>query len=724
MKLSSYQMKLITKTSLVAVHFACLSFSLFKILNFSFASSSLFLLFLSVGFSAGAVWGHFSSDQIKFIKFIFLSSTALLVSSFGVSYGAKFFSIYENLDSGMFINFLKLIFLNTLITFPFFALWGKFEFLVFKKILLIEKLDRYFYLIFIFAALISMPVTSFLLTNFGLLNIIFTFSIIICFLTFLVEGKRKVLIPIFLLVILGSFCLSNKFEHRFVRTFTPKEVGYLNYALTGEADVLSNKKYDEPRKVSLIYEKWNKHNHFSLVKSEGANDTRVLGFYNGIYYWFVNPSGHYDHYIASEKKFFNYVKPNSKILIIGAGGGRQVSMALDTKPKLVVANELIEDVFNAFKGENSSANNHVFLDPRVQTIGGDGLKFLKSTKEKFDLIVLPYTEGVHNNFILSAETARSLHTLESFKIMKDKLSDRGLIIISKGFDHKMKLLSAYSMTMSKVGLHTKSFVQKDSDNYFSMFVLLGSKDSTVLDQMESISSYREVKNKKFRKDHKIIRENSPWIYGMEGILFPIGVNLNPWLFVLIFFVFAFLFFIYTRFINKKKREKSNSFLLSFMVGFQAAYLEHTIIYYLTKTTHDHLFSFIWGTVIFFGLSFVTCLFIKKSKLIFSIYPIITILAIYQGFYLNLENLTWILLVLIGSSLLFPIILNIFKKQLIYILLGDALGFVVGAGMTAYLLYFHGYQSFFPFYPFLGLSSLMIFYIIYKNKTEEFNLLTR
>lgn len=131
----------------------------------------------------------------------------------------------------------------------------------------------------------------------------------------------------------------------------------------------------------------------------------------------------------------HYLRPDSRVFIIGAGGGRDILSALVFNQKSVVAadinditiNRLLKDRYANFTGNLSS-------DPRITLVCDEARAHLSSMKEKFDIIeaslVDTWAATCAGAFSMSEN---SIYTLDAWKMFLTKLTDRGVVTISRWY---------------------------------------------------------------------------------------------------------------------------------------------------------------------------------------------------------------------------------------------------------------------------------------------------
>jgi SAM-dependent methyltransferase len=135
------------------------------------------------------------------------------------------------------------------------------------------------------------------------------------------------------------------------------------------------------------------------------------------------------------------------VLVIGAGGGNDVAVALRRGAKHVDAVEIDPRLYDLGKSRHP---DHPYEDPRVTAHIGDGRAFLENTDKKFDLIVLALPDSltlVSGNSALRLESF--LFTKEAFEAAKDRLKPGGVFSLYNYYRTKW-LIDRYAGTAKEV----------------------------------------------------------------------------------------------------------------------------------------------------------------------------------------------------------------------------------------------------------------------------------
>jgi SAM-dependent methyltransferase len=121
-------------------------------------------------------------------------------------------------------------------------------------------------------------------------------------------------------------------------------------------------------------------------------------------------------------------EPAGRVLVVGAGSGNDVAMALRAGATRVVAVEI-----DAVIQELGAARHpqQPYQDPRVHVVIDDARRFLRTTSETFDIIVFSHLDS---HTVLSSYTSVRLdnyiYTVESFRDAVRRLAPGGLLYVS------------------------------------------------------------------------------------------------------------------------------------------------------------------------------------------------------------------------------------------------------------------------------------------------------
>ena len=116
--------------------------------------------------------------------------------------------------------------------------------------------------------------------------------------------------------------------------------------------------------------------------------------------------------------------PNPRrVLILGGGEGATAREVLRHRGvREVVMVDIDEEVIRVVKEYLPEMSQGAFDDPRLRLVIDDGRKFLERVNDKYDVVILDLTDP------LEGGPSYLLYTLEFYRIVRDRLSDGGLMV--------------------------------------------------------------------------------------------------------------------------------------------------------------------------------------------------------------------------------------------------------------------------------------------------------
>ena len=207
----------------------------------------------------------------------------------------------------------------------------------------------------------------------------------------------------------------------------------------------------EPEQANL-YEKWNS---FSRIRVFGDGDAPSKPFGWGLSELYVSQPSvrqlsldidsnaftvltHFDgdlkplDYLKFDVTNLAYrIRPNENVLVVGAGGGRDVLSALSFGAKSVVAVEINRNILNAVNGRYGDFTGHLDRVPGVTFVSDDARGYIERSSERFGVIQISMlytwaaTAAGSFNF-----TENSVYTVEAWRTFVDHLSREGVLSAS------------------------------------------------------------------------------------------------------------------------------------------------------------------------------------------------------------------------------------------------------------------------------------------------------
>jgi hypothetical protein len=125
------------------------------------------------------------------------------------------------------------------------------------------------------------------------------------------------------------------------------------------------------------------------------------------------------------------------VLVIGAGGGRDVLSALAFSQPAVLAVEVNEAILDAVNGRFGDYTGHLNRHPGVRFVNDEARSHVARLDERFDVIQLSFID----TFAASAAgayvlTEHALYTVQAWQVFLDHLAPTGILTHSRWYFHR------------------------------------------------------------------------------------------------------------------------------------------------------------------------------------------------------------------------------------------------------------------------------------------------
>ncbi|MHC4103315.1 MAG: spermine/spermidine synthase domain-containing protein, partial [Planctomycetota bacterium] len=302
-----------------------------------------------------------------------------------------------------------------------------------------------------------------------------------------------------LAVLPGVLILFNKYSKKlkkiavlFLLTglFTTFLLNYL-YGFLGEIPFAKGAYKDMDRlltrpesKTRVLESRWSAFGRTDLVVDEEDPDEMIIfvdgGAGSAMYRFDGDPMGLDSSALKDFPGYFPLKllseEEKEKVLIIGSGGGREVLVSLLGGAKEITAVEVNKDLVDLMQ-KYSNYNGGIYNGfPGVKVVVEEGRNFIRSTREKYDLIILsiPITKTSRSpeGFAL---TENFLFTVESINDYLDRLrADGRLVVVAHNDMEIFRLVNTSLAALTRRGVDSetamKHFYTLGSD-IFPVFVL-------------------------------------------------------------------------------------------------------------------------------------------------------------------------------------------------------------------------------------------------------------
>jgi len=130
--------------------------------------------------------------------------------------------------------------------------------------------------------------------------------------------------------------------------------------------------------------------------------------------------------------FVHYLRPESRVVVIGAGGGRDVLSALAFGQKSVVAIEMNEGILRALNQTFGEFTGHLDRDPRVSFVHDEARSYLARSKQSADIIQASLIDtAAATAGGAFALTENSIYTVEAWQLFLERLTPRGVLSFTR-----------------------------------------------------------------------------------------------------------------------------------------------------------------------------------------------------------------------------------------------------------------------------------------------------
>jgi hypothetical protein len=130
----------------------------------------------------------------------------------------------------------------------------------------------------------------------------------------------------------------------------------------------------------------------------------------------------------------HYVRPSSRVVVVGTGGGRDILSSLVFGQRGVTGVEINPSILELVNGRFGDFTGHLDRDPRVRFVNDEARSYLARMREEADIIQISlidtWAATASGAFVL---TENSLYTLEAWTNFLNRLSPRGVLSVSRWY---------------------------------------------------------------------------------------------------------------------------------------------------------------------------------------------------------------------------------------------------------------------------------------------------
>lgn len=163
-----------------------------------------------------------------------------------------------------------------------------------------------------------------------------------------------------------------------------------------------------------------------------------------------------------------FLYPHANVLIIGAGGGKDIVAALVFDAKHITGIEINENTLKAVNNTFGDFTGHLDRNPKVSFINDEARSYISRHDEHYDIIQMPFIDTwaatTNGAYVL---TEASLYTIEAWKVFLSHLTDHGIFTVTRWYARQGR-----GEILRLVGLSAEALKQMGVENPRAHIVLI------------------------------------------------------------------------------------------------------------------------------------------------------------------------------------------------------------------------------------------------------------
>jgi hypothetical protein len=260
-------------------------------------------------------------------------------------------------------------------------------------------------------------------------------------------ASRRVIVGV-AVVVVGALAWGEPFSLRYSKRYRETDVLFEKWTPTGRVTVFPRPFSDDPGKPWL----WGMGSRYEpraleqlWIEQDGAAGTPIVKV--------DGPLDALDHLDFDVTGVGYQLRPPASVCVIGSGGGRDVLTALKAGATRIDAVELSGTIVDVVSGQFSEFAGDVYARDGVNAVVDEGRSFLTGTDARYDLVQVSLIDSwaatAAGAFALSESY---LYTLEAMELYLDRLSEDGLLSISRWFKGPRQLEGVRLVLMARTAL--------------------------------------------------------------------------------------------------------------------------------------------------------------------------------------------------------------------------------------------------------------------------------
>jgi len=191
-----------------------------------------------------------------------------------------------------------------------------------------------------------------------------------------------------------------------------------------------------------------------------------------------------------------HVRRPKKVLVVGAGGGTDVLLALKEKASSITALEANAQVAELMTGPFADFSGHLYSKPEVHLRIQEARQFLHGTEDRFDLIQISLLDSFGGSAAGLYSAAESyLYTTEAFGLYLSRLSDSGLLAVTRWIKFPprdaLRIFSTALSALRKTGISQRPEEHLVLIRSWKTSTLLASKAPFTAEEIEKVLVFNQ-----------------------------------------------------------------------------------------------------------------------------------------------------------------------------------------------------------------------------------------
>src|SRR5579864_2619042 len=160
------------------------------------------------------------------------------------------------------------------------------------------------------------------------------------------------------------------------------------------------------------------------------------------------------------KNIVHHIRNNGSVLIIGAGGGRDVLSALLMGQKSVRAVEINQNILATLNSRFGTFSGHLDRNPRIRFVNDEARSYIARTNEHFDVIEASFIDTWAATAAGALTlTENSLYTVDAWRLFLDRLSPNGILSFSRWYSPEFPAESYRIVSLAAAALQSQGITK-------------------------------------------------------------------------------------------------------------------------------------------------------------------------------------------------------------------------------------------------------------------------